>query len=296
MIDLDTAARNFIDYLIAQGDEHNTVQSYCYDITQFARYLQSRKIGVELVTTKVLRIYLQVLFDLGLQATSVNRKISVLKGFFRYLHSNHDIEENPAADLELLKTGRKLPVILSVEDVKGLIESADEKTPAGQRDRVALELLYGAGLRISELLGLQIRDIDLRSRWLKITGKGNKQRTVPFGKQAVRSTERFLADGRPAMMRGRSAPFLIINARGRRLSRMGFAKILAKHRIKSGIKKRVTPHTLRHSFATHLLEAGADLRVVQELLGHADISTTQIYTHVDREYLREIHRQYHPRG
>ncbi|OGC39109.1 hypothetical protein A2Y85_04520, partial [candidate division WOR-3 bacterium RBG_13_43_14] len=285
MIDIDSALKGFEDQLIAQGDEYNTVQSYRYDMVQFSRYFQRQNTDIVSVSTKVLRNYLQELFDLGLQPTSINRKISTLKVFFRYLYTNHDIIVDPAADLELLKTGRRLPEILSVEDIKNLIESADEKTPIGLRDRTALELLYGAGLRISELLGLQIRDIDLQSRWLKITGKGNKQRIVPFGKAAVRAIENFLSNGRHILAKDRSAPFLIINARGRRMSRMGFTKILSKYRIKSGIRKRITPHMLRHSFATHLLEAGADLRVVQELLGHVDISTTQIYTHVDREYL-----------
>ena len=296
MIDIDSALKGFEDQLIAQGDEYNTVQSYRYDMVQFSRYFQRQNTDIVSVSTKVLRNYLQELFDLGLQPTSINRKISTLKVFFRYLYTNHDIIVDPAADLELLKTGRRLPEILSVEDIKNLIESADEKTPIGLRDRAALELLYGAGLRISELLGLQIRDIDLQSRWLKITGKGNKQRIVPFGKAAVRAIENFLSNGRHILAKDRSAPFLIINARGRRMSRMGFTKILSKYRIKSGIRKRITPHMLRHSFATHLLEAGADLRVVQELLGHVDISTTQIYTHVDREYLKEIHRLYHPRA
>ena len=296
MIDISSAQKEFEDHLIAQGDEYNTVQSYRYDLIQFANYIRRKKIELKKLAAKDLRSYFQELFDLGLQPTSINRKISAIKAFFRFLFTNHDIEMDPAADLELMKTGRKLPGVLSIEDVKVLIESADEETPIGLRDRVALELLYGAGLRISELLGLQIRDVDFEKRWLKITGKGNKQRIIPFGRQAVRAIERFLANGRQGLTHDRSTPFLIINTRGRRMSRMGFAKILAKYRIKSGIKKRITPHMLRHSFATHLLEAGADLRVVQELLGHVDISTTQIYTHIDREYLKEIHRQYHPRA
>lgn len=294
--DIETAQKDFEDYLIAQGDEHNTIQSYRYDLMQFRQYIHRKNIGLTEISTRVLRDYFHELFDLGLQPTSINRKISTIKAFFRFLGVSRGTAKNPASDLELLKTGRKLPEILSVDDINKLIEGADERTPTGLRDRTALELLYGAGLRISELLGLQLRDIDLESRWLKITGKGNKQRIVPFGRQAVRAVEDFLASGRPELVKDRATPYLIINARGKRMSRMGFTKILRKYRIKSGIKKRITPHMLRHSFATHLLEAGADLRVVQELLGHVDISTTQIYTHVDREYLREIHQLYHPRA
>ncbi len=296
MIDIETALKNFEDYLVAQGDEHNTIQSYHYDLIHFNRYLLIQKANVDELSIEDLQNYLGQLYDLGLQPSSINRKISALKAFFRYLYMTHEINKDPAADLEFLKTGRRLPEILSVDDVEKLIESANEQTPAGLRDRAALELLYGAGLRISELLGLQIRDIDLQNRLLKVTGKGNKQRIVPFGKQALRAIDDFLSNGRQVLTKDRASPFLILNTRGRRMTRMGFTKIISKYRIKSGIKKKITPHMLRHSFATHLLEAGADLRVVQELLGHVDISTTQIYTHIDREYLREIHRLYHPRA
>jgi integrase/recombinase XerD len=236
------------------------------------------------------------MFDTGLSPTSINRKISSIKAFYRYLVFNKTINYSPASDLELLKVGRKLPLILSIDEVVAIIESADEKTPLGLRNRACLELLYAAGLRISELLGLKITDMDLDNDLLNVFGKGNKQRIVPFGKKAEKAIDEYMTFGRPLILKKRSSPFLVLNARGKFMSRMGFLKILRKYRIKAGIKKRVTPHMFRHSFATHLLEAGADLRTVQELLGHADISTTQIYTHVDREYLKEIYRSHHPRA
>jgi integrase/recombinase XerD len=177
-----------------------------------------------------------------------------------------------------------------------IIESADDKTPLGLRDRACLELLYAAGLRISELLGITMPDIDRTQQMVRIIGKGNKQRIVPFGKKAARALEEYISSARPAIAKKRASSYFVLNARGRKMSRMGFLKILRKYRMRAGIKKRVTPHMFRHSFATHLLEAGADLRAVQELLGHADISTTQIYTHVDREYLKEVYRVHHPRA
>jgi integrase/recombinase XerD len=177
-----------------------------------------------------------------------------------------------------------------------ILETADEGTPLGLRDRVCLELLYSSGLRISELLTLRISALKLSENLISVIGKGNKQRIVPFGNRAKMAIENYLNLGRPVLLKNKSSSLLVLNARGNKLSRMGFGKILRKYRMKSGIKKQVTAHTFRHSFATHLLEGGADLRAVQELLGHADISTTQIYTHIDREYLKEVHRLYHPRA
>jgi integrase/recombinase XerD len=286
----------FENFLIAEGDELNTIRSYLYDIQQLGKFVDTLKISLISVTHGDLRNFIRSLFDMGLSAVSINRKISAMKAFYRYLVHERTIQVNPAADLELLKTGRKLPQTLSIEEISSIIDAADEKTALGLRDRACLELLYASGLRVSELLSLKLIDIDMDSKLMRIIGKGNKQRLVPFGKQAAHAVEEYLRAGRSLLTKQRSVPYLIVNARGKRMSRMGFLKIVRKYRIKSGIIKRVTPHMFRHSFATHLLEGGADLRVVQELLGHADISTTQIYTHIDREYLKEVHRQYHPRS
>ncbi len=288
--------RDFENFLISEGDELNTIRSYTYDLLQLENFLIVRKKILIDTTIDDLRNFIHDVFDAGLSPTSINRKISSIKAFYRYLVFNKTINYSPASDLELLKVGRKLPLILSIDEVVAIIESADEKTPLGLRNRACLELLYAAGLRISELLGLKITDMDLDNDLLNVFGKGNKQRIVPFGKKAEKAIDEYMTFGRPLILKKRSSPFLVLNARGKFMSRMGFLKILRKYRIKAGIKKRVTPHMFRHSFATHLLEAGADLRTVQELLGHADISTTQIYTHVDREYLKEIYRSHHPRA
>lgn len=288
--------KDFENFLISEGDELNTIRSYTYDIQQLANFLGVSKKTVDVTTTADLRSYIRTLFDTGLSPTSINRKISSLRSFFKYLLINKIIGNNPASDLELLKVGRKLPVILSIDEVTTIIEAAKEKTFLELRDRTCLELLYAAGLRISELLGLKITDLDLDNGLINVIGKGNKQRLVPFGKKALKAIDEYLTHGRPMILKERSSSFLVLNARGKRMSRVGFLKILRKYRIKAGIKKRVTPHMFRHSFATHLLEAGADLRVVQELLGHADISTTQIYTHINREYLKEVYRVHHPRA
>jgi integrase/recombinase XerD len=287
---------NFENHLIAEGDELATIRAYSYDLKQLNAFLEQRKQNLVSVCAKDLQDFVHTVFDLGLSPVSINRKISSIKTFYRFLLRTKEISANPAEALELLKTRRKLPMVLSIDEASAIVESANEKTPLGLRDRVCLELLYSSGLRISELLNMKLSDLKMAESLLSIIGKGNKQRFVPFGKKAKRAIDEYLNLGRPSILKTRSSPVFILNARGGKLSRMGFSKILRKYRIKAGIAKRVTPHTFRHSFATHLLEGGADLRAVQELLGHADISTTQIYTQIDREYLKEIHRLYHPRA
>lgn len=286
----------FENHLIAEGDELATIRAYCYDLKQLNTFLGQRKQSLVSVSSRGLQEFIHTVFDMGLSPVSINRKISSIKTFYRFLLRTKEISANPAEALELLKTRRRLPVVLSIDEVSAIVEAADEKTPLGSRDRVCLELLYSSGLRISELLNMRLSDLKMSEGLLSIIGKGNKQRLVPFGKKAKRAIDDYLNLGRPAILKARSSTSFILNARGGKLSRMGFSKILRKYRIKAGVAKRVTPHTFRHSFATHLLEGGADLRAVQELLGHADISTTQIYTQVDREYLKEVHRLYHPRA
>ncbi len=296
MKEISDVIKGFENFLISEGDELNTIRSYIYDIQQLENFVVTKKKALVNTTTTDLRAFIHALFDGGLSSTSINRKISSIKTFYRYLVYNKTTNSNPAFDMELLKVGRKLPLTLSIDEVSAIIESAYEKTTLELRDRACLELLYGSGLRISELLDLKVTDLDRNNSLINVIGKGNKQRIVPFGKKAATALDEYITVARPLITKGRSSPFLILNARCKRMSRMGFLKIFRKYRIKAGIKKKVTPHTFRHSFATHLLEAGADLRSVQELLGHADISTTQIYTHVDREYLKEIYREHHPRA
>jgi len=287
---------HFQNHLLAQGDELATIQAYHYDLKQLGAFLDRNNKQFTSATIQDLRSFVHSLFDMHLSSVSINRKISTLKTFYRCLLQSKMLSENPSTELELLKVRRKLPVVLTVDEVSAIIDAAGVKTPLGLRDRACLELLYSSGLRISELLNMKVNDLKLNENLLSVIGKGNKQRLVPFGNKAKQAVEEYISIGRPTILKGRSSSLLILNVRGKRLSRMGFLKILHNYLLKSGIRKKVTPHTFRHSFATHLLEGGADLRVVQELLGHADISTTQIYTHVDREYLKEIHRQYHPRA
>jgi integrase/recombinase XerD len=287
---------NFQNNLIAEGNELATLRAYTYDLKQLDTHLKQRNIQLRSAKTEDLRRYVRSLYDLGLTPVSINRKISSIKAFYRYLLRSKTIPSNPAEDMELQKVSRKLPLVLSVHEVNSILESASEKTPLGLRDRTCLELLYSSGLRISELLTLRCSDLKMHEGMISVIGKGNKQRYVPFGNRARAAIEDYLSNGRPVLLRKKSSPLLVLNARGGRLSRMGFSKILNKYRVRAGIKKRITAHTFRHSFATHLLEGGADLRAVQELLGHADISTTQIYTHIDREYLKDVHRMYHPRA
>lgn len=287
---------SFQNHLIAEGDELATVRAYDYDLKQLGTYLKQRDQDFLSVTVQDLRGFIHSLFDLGLSPVSINRKISSIKTFYRFLLRSKIIPLNPAEELEIQKVRRKLPLVLSVDEVGLILESADEGTPLGLRDRVCLELLYSSGLRISELLTLKISDVKMNENIVSVIGKGDRQRLVPFGNRAKQAIEEYLNMGRPLLLKKKFSPLLVLNVRGNKLSRMGFCKVLRKYRIKSGVKKTVTAHTFRHSFATHLLEGGADLRAVQELLGHADISTTQIYTHIDREYLKEIHRLYHPRA
>ncbi len=296
MKEISEIIKGFENFLISEGDELNTIRSYLYDVQQLENFLLTHNNTLSSITADDLRDFIHAIFDTGLNPKSINRKISSIKAFYRYCIRNNIINYDPASDLELMKVGRKLPSILSIDEVTAIIESADEKTPLGLRDRACLELLYGSGLRISELLSLKMSDMDIDNALINVIGKGNKQRIVPFGKKAAQAIEAYMTVGRPLIIKERSSPLLVLNVRGKRMSRMGFLKILRKYRIKAGVKKRVTPHMFRHSFATHLLEAGADLRSVQELLGHADISTTQIYTHIDREYLKEIYREHHPRA
>lgn len=288
--------QSFENFLLSEGNELSTIQAYSYDLRQLIVFLDARHITAGACSTDDLRAFVHSLFDVGLSAVSINRKISTIRTFFRFMSVTGRTGQDPSIDLELLKVGRKLPITLSIDEVIRIIEAADDPSALGLRDRACLELLYGAGLRISELLGLTIPDVDRENGVIRVTGKGDKQRIVPVGNKAITAVEDYCATGRPVLYRTHSSSILILNVRGRPLSRMGFFKILRKYRIKAGVTRRVTPHMFRHSFATHLLEAGADLRVVQELLGHSDIATTQIYTHVEREYLKQVYREHHPRA
>jgi integrase/recombinase XerD len=222
--------------------------------------------------------------------------VSALRTYYRFLLSEGHVTKDPSERLETPRGWRSLPEVLTVDEIDKLLAAPSLDDPFVFRDRAMLELAYGAGLRVSEWIGLALRDVMLDELLVRVFGKGGKERLVPIGGKAVGAVAVYLRELRPRLEKGRGRGVLFLNARGEPLTRMGAWKVLRKHVERAGIEKAVTPHTLRHSFATHLLEGGADLRAVQEMLGHADISTTQIYTHVDREYLRSVHRQYHPRS
>jgi integrase/recombinase XerD len=234
--------------------------------------------------------------DLGLSPASIRRNVSAVRTYFRFLTGDGIVVRDPSERLETPKRWRTLPDVLSVEEVQQLLASPTLDDALVFRDRALLELAYGAGLRVSEWISLGVRDLLLEDGLVRVFGKGSKERLVPIGRSAIGAAAIYLRELRPRLEKGAGKGILFLNARGAPLTRMGAWKILRGHVERAGIAKHVSPHTLRHSFATHLLEGGADLRAVQEMLGHVDIATTQIYTHVDREYLRKVHRSFHPRG
>ncbi len=290
--------RQFLDHLSVERDlSSNTVAAYRRDLTRWLEYLEEQGLMMEGAGRDVLEAYVRRLRGRGLAPRTVSRTLSALRTFHRFLRTEGLMQGDPAEDIERPRLWQRLPVVLDVIEVERLMEAPDVSKDLGVRDRALLEVAYGSGLRVSELVGLRLEDLDLKERLLLVIGKGRKERLVPFGRPAADWVVRWLEGPRRRLLEKRApCDRLFLNARGTPLSRMGFWKILHGHVERAGIRKPCSPHTLRHSFATHLLEGGADLRVVQELLGHADIATTQIYTRVDRSYLREVHRTFHPRG
>ncbi len=249
------------------------------------------------VNKKDLNSFFSSLNKTGLSSNSAARYYSSIKGFFRYLFIQNYIKENPMEKVSSPKLKKGLPLVLSVTEVDSILARPDTSNVLGLRDKALLELLYACGVRVSELLGLKVSDLFFNEEMIRVFGKGSKERLVPVGRSAVKWVKEYLIKSRPMLeKKHKSENFLFLNKRGTKLSRMGIWKIVDKYVKDAGIKKEVHPHTFRHSFATHLLEGGADLRAVQEMLGHADISTTQIYTHIDREYIKQMHKDFHPRG
>jgi len=292
---MDALIDQFINYLrLERGLADNTIQAYSRDLSSFARFLEEQGLSPLTISRDQIIEYLSSL-KRSLSARSIARSISATRMFFRFVASEGHIRENPARLLETPRLSRKLPDVLSTDEVERLLARPDPSTPRGIRDRAMLELLYATGLRVSELISLTVLNVNLESGYIRTLGKGAKERLVPMGGKAIEAVRDYLLEGRPQMVRGANLPTLFLNSRGRPLTRQGFWKIIKQYGRTAGIKKEITPHTIRHSFASHLLEGGADLRAVQIMLGHEDISTTQIYTHVTRDKLRELHEKYHPR-
>lgn len=273
----------------------HTVESYARDLTRLRAIAAASGRRLMDLQRSDLEAAVRQLLSEGLAPRSVARATAAVRGYCRYLVREGRLAESPADDLRAARPWPTLPKYLSVEEVDRLLQTPDVSTPAGVRDRAMIELLYATGLRVSELVGLQAADVHLSAGYVTCTGKGGKQRIVPMGDEAAAWVRRYQAGARPTLLSGRSAPALFVNARGGPLTRVGFWKILKGHGRRAGLRRDLSPHVLRHSFATHLLDRGADLRAIQAMLGHADLSTTQIYTHVLETRLRSIYDRFHPR-
>lgn len=296
-MDKETAALidRFLTHItVERGLAENTVRSYSRDLIRLVTYLDEKSLTLHGLNREVLNSYLLRLKE-GLSNRTVSRHISTLRTFFRFLVEEGVFQVNPARLLESPKLSRKLPGTLSPSEVERLLGQPEPVEPRGQRDAAMLELLYATGLRVSELVTLKLSNINLESGYVRTIGKGSKERIVPMGEKARKALLTYIEDGRPRLARRLRTAHVFLNYLGKRLTRQGFWKILKGYARQAGIKHEVTPHSLRHSFASHLLEAGADLRSVQMMLGHSDISTTQIYTHVTRKRLIHLHETCHPR-
>jgi integrase/recombinase XerD len=287
----------FLDYLrVEKGLASNSIECYQRDLTDFARHLKRQGKDLPRVDREDIRNFLMTLYQRGLSARSVARHLVTLRNLFRFLAREGEFRNDPTAEIDAPKIGQSLPKYLTAGEVETLLQQPDLSTPMGLRDKAMLETLYATGMRVSELIGLRWEDFEINLGVVRCRGKGNKERLIPVGKSALRAVEAYVQRGRAALLKNRSSAFLFLNRRGGRLSRVGFWKILAGYGRAAGIASPLTPHVVRHSFATHLLERGADLRSIQLMLGHSDISTTQIYTHVLKERLKQVYHQHHPRA
>ena len=288
----------FRDYLTLEaGHSRHTVESYLRDVQRLVGYATEQgRTSPDDVTAASLREFVYALKDAGLAPASIHRQISALRTYYRFLVGEGHAKTNPTERLESPKRWRTLPTVLTVQEIERLVDAPSADEPLGKRDRALLELAYATGARVSELVGMKAQDVFHEDRIARLFGKGSKQRLVPVGRRALGAVALYSNSVRPTLDRGKSRGVLFLNARGGPLSRVGAWGIIKHAAQRAGITKKVSPHTLRHTFATHLLEGGADLRAVQQMLGHADLATTQLYTHVDRDYLRSVHRKYHPRA
>jgi integrase/recombinase XerD len=292
--------REYLNILrLEKNLSENTIISYKNDLSAFITFLKNdfniddpEKISYNHVSS-----FFELLFELELTGSSAARHLSSLRGFFKYLvHSNY-ITRNPVDKIEAPKRKKNLPEVLTIPEMESVLSKPDSKEKLGLRDKAIMEIMYACGLRVSEVINLKVSNLYFNEEIIRVFGKGSKERLVPVGRSAVSWVMKYLAESRPLLIKKTlSENYVFLNNRGTKLSRMGLWKITDRYFKEAGIKKDVHPHTFRHSFATHLIEGGADLRAVQEMLGHADISTTQIYTHIDRDYIKQVHKDFHPRG
>jgi integrase/recombinase XerD len=273
----------------------NTVESYARDLAALAAFAEKRGVAVELLDRRALEAFVRSLMASGFSPRSVARLVACVRGFYRFLAQERRLDGSPAEDLRAPRAWAALPKFLDLEEVDRLLAQPDPSSPRGLRDKALIEVLYATGMRVSELLTLRPDDLNLDEGYLTCVGKGDKERIVPIGQEASGWLKRYMRDARPALSKGKAGRRVFVNARGGPLSRVGFWKVLKEYGIRAGITRELSPHVLRHSFATHLLERGADLRAIQVMLGHADLSTTQIYTHVLEARLRAVYDRFHPR-
>ena len=288
----------FLDYLtIERGLSQNTMKSYKLDLVKFSKYLKSRNVKkIEGVTKHDISKYLYYLKDKGLSASSISRNLAATKVFFRFLISERIIKENPTGTIESPRLSRGLPEVLNISEVIRMLETPNTRSLLGLRDKAVMELMYATGMRVSEMVEVTTEGLNLDVGFIRCAGKGGKERIIPVGRQAKIALTKYLEKTRKKLVKQREDRHLFLSRLGKKISRQSFWKMLKKYARLAGIKRKISPHTLRHSFATHLLEKGADLRSVQEMLGHADISTTQFYTHINKARLKGIHKKFHPRG
>jgi len=300
-MELSSAISSFLTHVkVEKGLSVNTYAAYKRDLAKFEEFAKKRKLELAKITQDDVVDFLAGLYRQKLESKTVARHLVSLRNFFRFAQIHEGITDDPAVNLESPKIRKSLPGYLRLEEVERLLQQPDGSTMLGLRDRAMLEVLYSTGLRVSELTGLKVTDMDTKVGCVRCIGKGDKERVVPVGRKAVGIVERYLREGRPEIVKGTraggSSAFLFVNRRGGKISRVGVWKILSNYGKQAGLRTSLTPHMLRHSFATHLLERGADLRSVQLMLGHADISTTQIYTHVVEERLKQVYKAHHPRA
>jgi integrase/recombinase XerD len=291
--------RSYIHFLeIEKNAAANTVASYTLDLNRYLDFLENKRVMLpKRIKEKEVSDFLRMLYDLGLSPRSVTRTFSAIKSFHKFLIGEGTLKYDPTERIESPKLAKTLPDVLNQDEIEAILNQPNIIEPLGIRDKAILETLYATGMRVTELITLTRSNLNMTERIVRVLGKGSKERLVPFGRSALEWIDKYLKEVRILLaQKGRGRDVLFLNAHGRPLSRMAIWNIVHEYTVKAGIHKGVHPHTFRHSFATHLLEGGADLRSVQEMLGHSDISTTQIYTHVDREYLKEVHRTFHPRG
>lgn len=303
--DLENNIKLFINYLkLEKSLSENTIESYFFDLKMLISFIREKtEINrINEIDEKILINYISYIGkkqskkDKCYSEKSLYRMISVLKSFFKFLVIEDIIQNNPAENLDSPKTARLLPTVLTIDEVNKMLDSVDLNDKYGLRDRAILETMYASGLRVSEVISLETNNIFFEDGFLRIFGKGSKERIVPIGKSALGFIEKYFNEERVLLKNQKSENFIFLNFRGSKLTRMAVWNIVKKFSKKAGIKKEIHPHTLRHTFATHLLEGGADIRIIQEMLGHSDISTTQIYTHIDKDYLIEVHKSFHPRA